>query len=371
MVIEKSPLDDLVMNPDFWKNKRVFLTGHTGFKGGWLSLWLQDLGVELTGFALPPFDEGRCIFNAANVGKGMNSLFGDVRNYNDLYQSIKFAQPEIVIHMAAQPLVKYSYQDPIGTYSTNVMGTVNLLEAVRKNKGIKAVINVTSDKCYDNCETTIPYTENNALGGRDPYSNSKACSELVTSAFRDSFFDQPNSKSNISVATVRAGNVIGGGDFAANRLIPDVLAACDSGRDILIRNPNAIRPWQFVLEPLIGYLILAERLFEFGPKFSGPWNFGPNQQISESVHYVVNQLLSLVGTNRKWMLDTKMHSYESTLLKLDISKSKNLLKWKPVLELKEALQMTVDWHLNSLNGKNMYCFSLDQIRQYQSRFLKG
>lgn len=359
------------MNPFFWKNKRVFLTGHTGFKGGWLSLWLQDLGVELTGFALPPSGGRQCIFNAANVEKGMNSIFGDIRNYNDLYQAIKSAQPELVIHMAAQPLVKYSYIDPIGTYSTNVMGTVNLLEAVRMSGEIKSVINVTSDKCYENNETKNPHKESDILGGRDPYSNSKACSEIITSAYRESFFDPSLSKKNISVATARAGNVIGGGDCAPNRLIPDVLAACDSGRDILIRNPNAIRPWQYVLEPLNGYLILAERLFHYGQKFSGAWNFGPAVQGAKSVQCVVNQLLKLVGNNRKWILDSELHSHETTLLKLDISKSKNLLNWKPILDLKEALQMTVDWHSNCLNDKNMHLYSLDQIRKYQTRFLKG
>ena len=275
------------IDADFWRGRRVFLTGHTGFKGGWLALWLQRLGADVTGYALDP-PTTPSLFAVARVGAGMRSIINDIRDAETLAQAMREAQPEIVIHMAAQPLVRYSYQAPVETYATNVMGTVHLLEAVRQTDSVRAVVNVTSDKCYENREWVWGYRENEPMGGYDPYSNSKGCAELVTAAYRNSYFNPAQySQHGVALASARAGNVIGGGDWAEDRLIPDILRAIAAGEAVNIRSPHAIRPWQHVLEPLSGYLLLAQRLIEDGPAHAEGWNFGPSEEDARPVQWIV------------------------------------------------------------------------------------
>jgi CDP-glucose 4,6-dehydratase len=354
------------VNPHFWRAKRVFLTGHTGFKGSWLSLWLQDLGAELTGFALAPPTQPS-LFEEARVGHSMRSIVGDIRDLAALQQALKTAQPEIVIHMAAQALVRYSYQNPVETYSTNVMGTVHVLEAVRNTPGVKAVVNITTDKCYENREWAWGYRENEPMGGYDPYSNSKGCAELVSSAYRSSFFNANTyAQHGVALATVRAGNVIGGGDWAQDRLIPDILAAFAQGKQVDIRNPEAIRPWQHVLEPLRGYLTLAERLFDQGPSFAEGWNFGPNDEDAKPVGWIVQQLAELWGSNAQWHLDSAEHPHEAHYLKLDISKARTRLHWHPTLRLSDALKMIIDWSQQRQAGVDAHTLTLAQIQAYQT-----
>ncbi len=353
------------MNPNFWRGKRVFLTGHTGFKGSWLSLWLQNLGAELTGFALGPPTQPS-LFEQANVAIGMRSITGDIRDLSVLQQAMLDAQPEIIIHMAAQPLVRYAYQNPVETYATNVMGTVHLLEAVRNTPGVKAVVNITTDKCYDNREWVWGYRENEPMGGYDPYSNSKGCAELVSAAYRSSFFNpHKHAQHGVALATARAGNVIGGGDWAQDRLIPDILAAFEQGRHVHIRNPHAIRPWQHVLEPLRGYLTLAERLFEHGPNFAEGWNFGPNDEDTKPVGWIVEQMATRWGQDAQWQIDTGEHPHEANHLKLDISKARSRLDWHPALRLSDALTLIIDWARQRQTGADMRTISLAQIQAYQ------
>ncbi|WP_313617851.1 CDP-glucose 4,6-dehydratase, partial [Rhizobium sp.] len=292
-------MEDLGVNISFWRGKRVLLTGHTGFKGSWLSLWLQNLGAHVTGFALPP-PTSPSLFEATGVADGMTSLIGDIRDLEALKNAVRTADPEIVIHMAAQPLVRYSYVNPVETFSTNVMGVVNLLEAVRESQKIRAVVNVTTDKCYENREWPWGYRENEPMGGYDPYSSSKACAELVTAAYRRSYFTTPSNGHRVAVATARAGNVIGGGDWAKDRLIPDIVYAFSQGVPASIRNPQAIRPWQHVLESLRGYLILAENLFEHGDEFAEAWNFGPNDDDAKPVSWITERMAELWGNEASW-----------------------------------------------------------------------
>ena len=354
------------MNPGFWQRKRVLLTGHTGFKGSWLSLWLQSMGAQVTGYALAP-PTNPSLFEIAEVGQGMTSVIGDIRDLPKLQSVFAEHQPEIVIHMAAQPLVRYSYQNPVETYFTNVMGTVHLLEAVRNTSGIKAVVNITTDKCYENREWVWGYRENEPMGGFDPYSSSKGCAELVSSAYRSSFFNANNyAQHGVAIATVRSGNVIGGGDWAQDRLIPDILAAFEQGRRVDIRNPHAIRPWQHVMEPLRGYLTLAEQLFEQGPSFGESWNFGPNDEDAKPVGWIVEQIAALWGTDAQWLIDNREHPHEAHFLKLDISKARSRLDWHPALRLKEALALIVDWSKQRAAGANMRQLTLDQLRIYQT-----
>ena len=354
------------MNPAFWSGKRVLLTGHTGFKGSWLSLWLQSLGANVVGYALAP-PTNPSLFDVADVGKGMESVLGDIRDLPKLKTVFDAHHPEIVIHMAAQPLVRYSYQNPVETYSTNVMGTVNLLEAVRKSPGVKAVVNITTDKCYENREWIWGYRENEPMGGFDPYSNSKGCAELVSAAYRSSFFNANNyAQHGIATATVRAGNVIGGGDWAQDRLIPDILAAFEQGRKVDIRNPHAIRPWQHVMEPLRGYLTLAEQLFEHGPSFGEGWNFGPNDEDAKPVGWIVEQMAMLWGQDAQWQNDAGEHPHEAHYLKLDISKARSRLNWHPALRLTDALALIVDWSRLRLAGADMREHTLRQLRGYQA-----
>ena len=354
------------MNPAFWRDKCVLLTGHTGFKGSWLSLWLQSMGAQVTGYALAP-PTNPSLFEIAEVAQGMTSVIGDIRDLAKLQAVFAEHRPEIVIHMAAQPLVRYSYQNPVDTYSTNVMGTVHLLEAVRNTPGVKAVVNITTDKCYENREWAWGYRENEPMGGYDPYSNSKGCAELVSAAYRSSFFNAGSyAQHSVATATVRAGNVIGGGDWAQDRLIPDILAAFEQGRKVYIRNPNAIRPWQHVMEPLRGYLTLAEQLFEQGPSCGEGWNFGPNDEDAKSVGWIVEEMATLWGADAKWQIDTGEHPHEAHYLKLDISKARSRLDWHPALHLKDALALIIEWSKERAAGANMRQLTLSQLQAYQT-----
>ena len=353
------------MTPDFWRGKRVFLTGHTGFKGSWMSLWLQSLGAELTGYALLPPTQPS-LFDEARVADGMHSIVGDIRDMAALQQAMQLVKPEIVIHMAAQPLVRYSYQNPVETYATNVMGTVHLLEAVRTTDGIKAVVNITTDKCYENREWVWGYRENEPMGGYDPYSNSKGCAELVSAAYRSSFFNANTyAQHGVAVATVRAGNVIGGGDWAQDRLIPDILAAFEQGKLVDIRNPHAVRPWQHVLEPLRGYLTLAECLHEHGPDYAEGWNFGPNDEDAKPVGWIVEKMASLWGNGANWKIDTGVHPHEAAYLKLDISKARSRLDWHPALRLDDALKFIIEWAKQRQAAADIRTLTLAQITAYQ------
>ena len=354
------------MNLAFWHGKRVLLTGHTGFKGSWLSLWLQSMGAQVTGYALAP-PTNPSLFDIAEVAQGMTSVIGDIRDLAKLQAVFAEHQPEIVIHMAAQPLVRYSYQNPVETYSINFMGTVHLLEVVRNSPGVKAVVNITTDKCYENREWAWGYRENEPMGGFDPYSNSKGCAELVSAAYRSSFFNANNyTQHGVALATVRAGNVIGGGDWAQDRLIPDILAAFEQGRKVYIRNPHAIRPWQHVMEPLRGYLTLAEQLFERGPSFAEGWNFGPNDEDAKQVGWIVEKMAALWGADAQWQVDTDEHPHEAHYLKLDISKARSRLNWHPVLRLKDALALITDWSKQRQAGANMRQLTLTQLKAYQA-----
>lgn len=354
------------MNPAFWQGKRVFLTGHTGFKGSWLSLWLQTLGAELTGFALPP-NAPLNLFECASVASGMQSVVGDVRDLNAMQHAMKAAQPDIVIHMAAQALVRYGYHNPVETYATNVMGTVHVLESVRHTPSVRAVVNVTSDKCYEQRTFDRGFTEDDPMGGFDPYSNSKGCAELVSAAYRDSYFGpETYGQHGVALATARAGNVIGGGDWSTDRLIPDILAAFVQGREVAIRNPNAVRPWQHVLEALSGYLVLAERLYGDGPVVAGAWNFGPQAQDNRTVAWVVEQMATRWGQDARWRIDDNQHPHEAEHLRLDISKASQQLDWQPAMNLTTALQLTMDWARQKHAGKAMRQVTEAQIQAYQA-----
>ena len=354
------------MNHKFWVGKKVLITGHTGFKGSWLSLWLQSLGANLTGIAIESPTSPN-MFKLANIGEGMKSYLVDIRDFNAVEKVVSEACPEIVMHMASQPLVRYSYQNPIETYATNVMGTVHLLEALRKQGGAKAVVNVTSDKCYENKEEECrAYQEHEPMGGHDPYSSSKACAELVTAAYRKSFLEHHS----IAVATARAGNVIGGGDWAADRLVPDILNAFERNSVVQIRNPHATRPWQHVLEPLSGYLTLAEHLFFQSSTYSEGWNFGPHEEDARPVQWIVEQLAISWGNEATWQLDPGQHPHEANYLKLDISKAKSQLGWSPSWKLQTALQNITQWHRAWLDQENMKKLCLDQILQYSTDMQK-
>jgi CDP-glucose 4,6-dehydratase len=354
-------LEGVEVNPDFWRGKRIFLTGYTGFKGGWLSLWLQSMGAEVHGYALNPPTETN-LFTEAKVGAGMARCeIADIRDADKLRLAMQSARPEIVFHLAAQPLVRYSYVEPVETYAVNVMGTVHLLEAVRATPGVKAIVNVTTDKCYENREWVWGYRENEAMGGYDPYSSSKGCAELVTSAYRRSFLEPQG----IALASVRAGNVIGGGDWATDRLIPDFLRAMDEGAMLNIRSPAAIRPWQHVLEPLSGYLSLAQRLYMDGNQYAEAWNFGPNDDDARSVSWIVERLAEM-RRDMKWRCDETPQPHEANFLKLDSSKAKTRLEWLARWDLHSALRQTMVWHEAWRSGKDMHAVTLEQIAQYMA-----
>ena len=354
-------MENMVTNRNFWLGKRVFLTGHTGFKGSWLALWLTDMGANVHGYALAPPTEPN-FFTICKLSKYLKShTVADIRNADMLIDAMQKASPEIVFHLAAQPLVRYSYKNPIETFSTNVMGTVNLFEAARQTKSIKAIVNVTTDKCYENREWVWPYRENEAIGGFDPYSSSKACSELVTSAYRRSFF----ASMNVHLASARAGNVIGGGDWAADRLIPDFLRSLHLNEILTIRSPHATRPWQHVLEPLSGYLSLAEALYTKGESFADAWNFGPDDDDICTVEWILNQLCSL-RNGASWQIDTNPQMHEAFALKLDSSKAKAQLGWHPRWNLRNAIEKVIEWDTAWQNKFDMTKFSLNQINNYET-----
>jgi CDP-glucose 4,6-dehydratase len=352
-------------NP-FWKGRRVFLTGHTGFKGSWLSLWLDALGAKVTGYALDPPTQPN-LFEQARVVGTVHSIRGDIRDFPRLQGAIAECRPEVVIHMAAQSVVRRGYEDPIENYSSNVMGTVHVLEAVRQLKQPCAVVNVTSDKCYENREWVWGYRENEPMGGRDPYSNSKGCAELVTTAYRESFFP-PDAidRHGVALASARAGNAIGGGDWTGDQLIPDLMRAFLAGKPCLIRNPSAFRPWQFVLEPLRGYLTLAQRLTEDGPRFASGWNFGPVDADAKPVSWIADELVRSWGTQASWNQDAAAHPREAHALKLDASKAGVSLDWHPVLPLQQALGWIVEWYRAFQTGADLQRMTRTQIEQYEA-----
>jgi len=349
---------NLMMDEKFWKDKRVFLTGHTGFKGSWLSIWLNSLGALVKGYSLDP-PTTPCLFNEARVSEKIDSEIGDIRNLDQLQKSMSDFNPDILIHMAAQPLVRYSYIEPIETYEVNVMGTAKVLEAARGCTNLKSIVSVTTDKCYENKEWEWGYRENEPMGGHDPYSSSKGCAELITSAYRRSFMQERG----IGLATVRAGNVIGGGDWAVDRLIPDILRAFEKNESVIIRNPKATRPWQHVLEPLSGYLLLAEKLYEDSVKFSEGWNFGPNDGDVKPVDWILDKMVAK-WKGASWELDPVNHPHEAGFLKLDISKAKSKLNWQPAWHLDHTLEKIISWHQAWLNKENIQVICLQEINDY-------
>jgi CDP-glucose 4,6-dehydratase len=355
-----------VPNRIFWKGRRVFLTGNTGFKGSWLSIWLNALGAKVTGYALDPPTQPN-LFDLAEAGKSVHSVRGDIRDFAGIKDAILDCRPEVVIHMAAQSVVRRGYEDPVETYSSNVMGTVHLFEAVRQLKSPCAVVNVTSDKCYENREWVWGYRENEPMGGRDPYSNSKGCAELVTTAYRESYFPiQSFHNHGVALASARAGNVIGGGDWTSNQLVPDLIRAFLGGQVCLIRSPSSVRPWQFVLEPLRGYLLLAERLTEDPAPFTCGWNFGPAESDAKPVSWIADRLAQLWGEGASWTRDTGLHPHEDQYLKLDASKARAYLDWHPLLPLPEALDWIVQWYRAFQARRDLRRVVLTQIERYQA-----
>ena len=348
------------VNPDFWKGKRVFITGHTGFKGSWLSLWLQQMGAEVKGFSLEP-PTTPSLFEVAKVADHMQSEIGDIRDLTKLSQSIVSFNPDILLHLAAQPLVRYSYREPVETYSTNVMGTVNVLEASRQANNLKTIVVITTDKCYENREWEWGYRENEPMGGYDPYSNSKGCAELVVSAYRRSFF---NSNDTAAVASARAGNVVGGGDWAEDRLIPDILRAFEKQQPVIIRNPLSTRPWQHVLEPLSGYLVLAQHLWQEGQTFAEGWNFGPKDDDCRPVQWILDKMVHFWGKGAYYEIDKSQQPHEANFLKLDCSKAATRLKWHPQWRLEYTLEKITTWHRAWLDRKNMKNHCLEEIKDY-------
>jgi CDP-glucose 4,6-dehydratase len=351
-------VEDVEVNAAFWRGKRVFLTGDTGFKGAWLALWLDSLGARVLGFS-KDVPTSPSLFEAARVGERVQHEVGDVRDFRAVNDSIRRFVPDIVFHLAAQALVRYSYAEPLETYATNVMGTAHVLEALRDAPSVRAAVIVTSDKCYENLETGRAYVETDAMGGHDPYSSSKGAAELLAAAYRRSFFSGMT-----SIATARAGNVIGGGDWSADRLLPDAYRAAEAKKAVLIRNPKAVRPWQHVLEPLSGYLVLAERLAEAGAPFAEGWNFGPPEGDARSVGEIMDRVASLWGAGFCWQQDQGSHPHEAQLLSLDCSKAIRTLGWKPRLKLETALEWTVSWYKDFLSGSDARTLSLDQIARY-------
>ena len=352
------------LSADFWRGKRVLVTGHTGFKGSWLTLWLQSLGAEVSGFALDPATEPN-LYDLARVHEGINDVRGDLRDLGALLEIIAETEPEIVLHLAAQPLVREGYRDPLGTYSSNVMGTLNLLEAIRQVGCVRACVLVTTDKVYANKEWLWPYREDEALGGHDPYSSSKACCELLAQSYAASFFPADKyDEHGLALATARAGNVLGGGDFAPERLIPDVLKAWSADEPVTLRYPQAVRPWQHALEPLAGYLQLAAGLYEQGPEYAGAWNFGPGEADMRSVGEVV-ELLAHRWPQARGLGVEKSELHEAGLLRLDSSRARQVLGWQPRWSLQQCLTQTLDWHLAWQNGDDMRAVTLGQLSLYR------
>jgi CDP-glucose 4,6-dehydratase len=358
-------LEDVVKT---WQGCRVFLTGHTGFKGSWLALWLNRLGAQIRGYSLDPCTEPN-LFDLACVGTVVDDVRGDVRDYAKLEASMMEFAPEVVFHLAAQPIVRRSYADPVGTYGTNVMGTVHLLEVIRKTPSVRAVVCVTTDKCYQNQEWIWPYRESDPLGGYDPYASSKACAEIVSAAYRSSFFPiERVHEHHVAVATARAGNVIGGGDWSEDRLIPDLVRGFGSGQPVLIRRPNAIRPWQHVLDPLHGYLMLAEKLLAQPARFASCYNFGPGDEDIWPVERIATKLVHMWGNGASWVRDSVASVHEDHILRLDASKARAELGWQPKLKIETALEWTTAWYQAWKLGENMAKFTRKQIEEYQARF---
>ena len=344
-----------------WAGRRVFLTGHTGFKGGWLALWLSHLGADVRGYALDPSTTPN-LFEVARLSGRVDDVRGDIRNGATLDKAMVEFAPEVVFHLAAQPLVRLSYSDPMLTYETNVMGTARVLDAVRRTPSVRAVVSVTTDKCYENKEWAWGYRETDPLGGYDPYSSSKACAEIVSAAFRQSYF-----VGTVGVATARAGNVIGGGDWSLDRLIPDLVRGFQSGEPVPIRRPMAIRPWQHVLEPLHGYILLAERLLgSNASRYATAYNFGPSEDDVRPVEWIVERMMKSWGDGASWFLDGAPSVHEAGYLKLDASKARADLGWTPQLRLADALDWLVAWYKAQAAGADMQAFSLEQIKAYES-----
>ena len=347
-----------MIDQDFWQGKRVFLTGHTGFKGSWLSLWLTSLGATVKGYALSP-PTIPSLFNEAKIDSIIDSQIGDIRDQDTLHNSMTIFNPDVLIHMAAQPLVRHSYNAPIETYEVNVIGTAKVLEVARSCINLKAIVNITTDKCYENDGRSQGYKESDPMGGYDPYSSSKGCAELVASAYRRSFLQDQG----IGVASVRVGNVIGGGDWANDRLIPDILRSFEKNEPVVIRNPKATRPWQHVLEPLSGYLILAQKLYEDQKKYAEGWNFGPNEQDVKPVDWILDKMISK-WPNSSWELDQNSNPHEAGFLKLDITKAESKLGWQPVWELSHTLEKIIGWHRAWLDKEDMQAICLAEIEEY-------
>ena len=360
--IGSNPAVSPAVSPAFWRGKKVLLTGHTGFKGSWLSLWLQQLGAEVHGLALAPPTQPS-LFEVARVGQRMTETRGDIRDFDTVQACMAGFAPHIVIHMAAQSLVRPSYSDPVATYATNVMGTVHVLEAARRCGSVRALVNVTTDKCYENREWVWGYREDEAMGGHDPYSSSKGCAELATAAYRRSFVGAAGN--GLAVASARAGNVIGGGDWATDRLVPDTLRAFERGEAVVLRNPHATRPWQHVLEPLSGYLLLAQRLFEDGQAYAEGWNFGPRDEDAQPVQTIVQRLATDWGAGARWQVDAGEHPHEAHWLKLDISKARARLGWQPRWTLAQALGHITTWHRAWRAGHDMQALCLQQIQNHE------
>jgi len=357
-VVKKNLFDN------FYKGRKVFITGHTGFKGSWLSILLNWLGADVHGYALDP-NTNPSLFELAGIDQIVSSTIGDIRDYNLLSETLKKVQPEVIIHMAAQPLVRESYRNPRETYEINVMGTVNLLDISRQIGSVKAILNVTTDKCYENKEWHWGYRENEPMGAYDPYSNSKGCSELVTSSFRSSFFNPKEYKNHgVALASARAGNVIGGGDWADDRLIPDFIRSITRGQKVKIRSPHAIRPWQHVLEPLSGYLTLCEKLYTAGTAFAEGWNFGPDDKDAKNVEWITKKICELWGESASFEIDTNPQPHEASYLKLDCSKAKAELGWAPEWDIETTLKSIVVWNKALLAGENMRTVTEKQIMDY-------
>ncbi len=345
----------------FFKNKKIFLTGHTGFKGSWLSLWLTMMGAKVCGYSLEP--ESESLFNILKIKNSLEkSIFNDIRNIDSLELEVKKFQPEIIIHMAAQPLVRASYFNPRETYETNVIGTLNVFEAARKSSSVKTILNITTDKCYENKETIYPYKENDQLGGHDPYSSSKACAEILTASYRNSFLK----KENINTASARAGNVIGGGDFSSDRIIPDIFRSIRENNQVIVRSPFSIRPWQHVMEPLYGYLLLTKRLFEDGNNFAKAYNFGPNIDEEINVQKLTEEFIKELGQG-SYKIEANQNLHEAQTLKLDNSLARMELKWQPSLKFKDSLNLTSEWYKNYITNSadNIILLTQKQIEYYQ------
>lgn len=364
---------ELIMSPmfnDLYKDKRVLITGHTGFKGSWLSIWLYSLGANIIGYALKPPTTPN-LFEICGLEKRVTSTTGDIKNLRTLKDIFEMYQPEIVFHMAAQSLVRRSYREPVETYETNIMGTVNLLEACRHTPSVRVIVNVTSDKCYENREWIWGYRENDPMGGQDPYSSSKGCAELVTAAYAKSYFSpEHNEKRGVSLASVRSGNVIGGGDWAEDRLLPDCIKALLESRPIVIRYPDAVRPWQHVLEPLFGYLLLAQLLYQNGSAYAGAWNFGSEDGSAKPVRWIVEKVVEIWGGKACWEMDQSVHPYEAHTLRLDCSKVKLGLGWFPQWDVETALKNTIGWYQAYRHHEDMFLKTMNQIKDYEEGIKK-